>query len=40
MQTDSWSLENEWIIDFSQRFLRDKHRFVRDITIVNKVDCT
>ncbi|QEF97850.1 hypothetical protein Mal15_18960 [Stieleria maiorica] len=33
MHSDSWSLDNQWLNDFSEAFTRGTHRLIRRITI-------
>ena len=39
MRSDFWSLENEWLNEFSEALVRDTHRRVRDIAIEAEGDC-
>ncbi len=39
MRNDQWSLKNEWLNEFAEAFVRDKHRLVRDVVIESEEDC-
>ena len=39
MRNDLWNLENEWLNEFAEAFVRDTHRLVRDVAIDTEEDC-
>lgn len=39
MRSDYWSLENEWLNEFTEALVRETHRRVRDIAIDGEAGC-
>ena len=38
MRHNLWNLDNEWLNEFAEAFLRDTHRLVRDVAIDTDTD--